>query len=84
MKTKFSTSFRLSNSLEQALSPFSWSGVFSDEFRTSVVLALMASNRREAIDSLCLAIGILDFLSPQWKENLIFELQKFAQEGFPK
>lgn len=84
MTTKFSRSFSLPGYLEEALAPFSWSGILSDKFRTDIVLCLMASEREVVTADFVTSLRLLKFLDSEWVESLSSALTRFAGEGFRK
>lgn len=86
MTPKFSPSLPIPDYLEKALAPFSWSGVLSREFRSSIISALMTvpEHRMAVIADLVKAIEVLEFLNDRWKRELTQALLRFAKEGFPK
>lgn len=80
MTPQFSHNFILPDYLEEALSPFSWSGILSEEFRISIVGVLMASNPVEATKSFSKSLGAISFLDSHYKAILINALERYAKD----
>lgn len=78
----FSNSLALPEYLEDALAPFSWSGILSPELRHSVILVLLASERQSAAEDFIKSIELIKFLDPLWIKHLSDALRRFAVEGF--
>jgi len=75
---------RLPKYLEDALAPFSWSGILSKEFRNDIVSCIYSTSesREEIIKDFLVSFNTIMFLNAQWKEELRSALIKFGQEGF--
>lgn len=80
MELRFSHNFKLPDYLEEVLSPFSWSAIFSNEFRLSIVNVLMATNPVEAVDNFADSLRAISFLDSDYKSMLISALQHYAKE----
>ena len=80
MKSKFSHNFKLPDYLEEALAPFSWSGVFSDDFRNSIINIIMAVDPVDAANRFSEALMTLNFLDGNYKLKLISAAKRYAQE----
>lgn len=86
MKPKFSPNHPLPDYLEEALAPFSVSGVFSKDFRTAFIYVIFASNecRERLANELVEAISVMDFLCPLWRDRVCKALTRFGKEGWGK
>ncbi len=80
MDYKFSHNFKLPKYLEEALAPFSWSGVFSKEFKSSISSIIMSDNIFESVEHFILSVSSLNFLSKSYKRTLFEALRKYAKE----
>lgn len=78
---RFSNSFQLPDYLEEALAPFSWSGILSRKFRDDITSCLLASNRKEVTAEFVTALHRIRFLSESWVDELTSALTRFAEEG---
>ena len=83
MRWKF-TSANLPDYLEDALAPFAWAGVFSSDFRSSVISCIFAVDRKEVTADFVRTLRTLKFFDAEWIEQLCAALTRFAEEGFKK
>jgi hypothetical protein len=84
MKTKFLRGVVLPDYLEEALAPFTWSGIFSEQFKDDVILVLMCNNQKEMTELFCESLSKIEFLSKEFKDKLVFALRRFANEDRKK
>lgn len=82
--TKFYRNWNLPDYLEEALAPFSWAGIFSEDFRRSINLCIMAVEREPVIADFVTTLRLLKFLDREWVETLATALTRFGKEGFEK
>ena len=83
MRWKFTTA-NLPDYLEEALEPFAWTGVFSADFRSSIISCIFATNRKEVTADFIGTLRTLRFFDAEWIEQLCAALTRFAEEGFTK
>lgn len=83
MRWKFSQA-NLPDYLEDALEPFAWTGVFSADFRSSIISCIFATNRKEVTADFVKTLKTLRFFDSEWIEQLSAALTRFAEEGFTK
>lgn len=82
LRWKFTTA-NLPEYLEEALAPFAWTGVFSADFRSSIIGCIFATNREEVTQDFVATLKTLKFLDKDWTNELCDALTRFAKEGFP-
>lgn len=78
---KFSNNLNIPDYLEETLSPFAWSGVFSQEFKLSIVnMILNQSGRQEDVEEFKEMLDCLSFLDHDFKVKLVNSFNLFYFE----
>ena len=77
---RFSSSMELPDYLEDALEPLMWSGIFSKEFKNSIMLVLLSVDMEKSVERFKKALVPIEFLDPKFKFDLIEALEKAAKE----
>lgn len=80
---KFTTA-NLPEYLEDALEPFAWTGIFSSDFRSSIVSCIFSTDREEVTADFVKTLRTLKCLDATWLNELCEALTRFSKEGFKK